>query len=73
MNTYKAVIGKVFDGSRLDACLSQISGLTRSRCSRLIESGHVLLDEQIPKNKTKVREGDVYKRQVCILFGGLCV
>ena len=57
MNTYKAVIGKVFDGSRLDACLSQISGLTRSRCSRLIESGHVLLDEQIPKNKTKVREG----------------
>ena len=57
MNTNRVVIDKRLEGTRLDACLSQVSGLTRSRCSHLIEEGHVLLDGCPSKNKTKVKEG----------------
>ena len=57
MNTNSVVIDKRLEGTRLDACLSQVSGLTRSRCSHLIEGGHVLLDGCPSKNKTRVKEG----------------
>ena len=52
-----ALITEQYENMRLDACLSQISGLTRSRCSHLIEDGQVLLDGKTPKNKTKVKVG----------------
>ncbi len=58
MNTNRVVIDKRLEGNPgWMLALSQVSGLTCSRCSHLIEEGHVLLDGCPSKNKTKVKEG----------------
>lgn len=57
MKQYESVIPGPCEQMRVDACMAQLSGLTRSRCSHLIEKGLVYLDGCMVKNKTRVQQG----------------
>lgn len=46
-------------GERIDAALSRMLGLSRSRCSELIEDGHILLDGQRPPKSVRLVPGSV--------------
>lgn len=47
-----------YQGMRIDACLSALSGLSRSNIQRLIDEGMVKLNGEVPKAKIKVVEND---------------
>ncbi len=44
-------------GERLDAAVARLTGLSRSRCAALIESGCVLVDGQLPAKALRVDSG----------------
>ena len=47
------------DGTRLDRCLAELNPeWTRSRVRRLIDAGHVLLNEKLAKPSATVHQGD---------------
>lgn len=64
MERFKAAVPPSLAGMRLDACLAQMSGLTRSRCGQLIEKGDVWLEGKTAKGKIKVKAGQLVCWQI---------
>ncbi|MGN1054764.1 MAG: RluA family pseudouridine synthase, partial [Erysipelotrichaceae bacterium] len=58
MQINKYIVTSEYEGMRIDACLSIISGLSRSNIQRLIDEKSVLLNGEVPKAKFKVVEND---------------
>jgi len=50
--------GATAEGRRLDHVLTEISGLTRTQVQRLIRSGHVRVDGNVPKAGLALRAGN---------------
>ena len=64
MERFEAAVPPSLAGMRLDACLAQMSGLTRSRCGQLIEKGDVWLEGKTAKGKIKGKAGQVVCWQI---------
>jgi len=55
--TYETAVPAELEGTRLDACASKVSGLTRSRVQHLIEDGCVTVDGSVKAASYKVKAG----------------
>jgi len=55
----EAPVGEGSAGWRLDACASELFGITRSAAQKLIENGRILLNGNMALKKTRVKAGDI--------------